>query len=54
MLGKVISYQNSKNFGFLKGEDGKRYFFHKDDWLVLSDPKNGMLINFEVKNEKKV
>ena len=28
MIGTVTSYLSDKNYGFIKGEDGKDYFFH--------------------------
>ena len=32
MIGTVTSYLSDKNYGFIKGEDGKDYFFH-DSYL---------------------
>jgi cold shock CspA family protein len=31
MKGKVIKLVLERRFGFIEGEDGKEYFFHKDD-----------------------
>jgi len=31
MKGKVVKLVLERRFGFIEGEDGKEYFFHKDD-----------------------
>lgn len=28
MKGTIKNYNDEKNFGFIRGEDGKEYFFH--------------------------
>jgi len=33
MTGKVARILTDKKFGFIKGEDRKEYFFHKQDYL---------------------
>ena len=37
MIGTVKSYLSDKNYGFIKGEDGKDYFFHDSS---LKDKKD--------------
>lgn len=37
MIGTVTSYLSDKNYGFIKGEDGKDYFFHDSS---LKDKKD--------------
>jgi len=31
MVGVVLTMKPMQKYGFIKGEDGKEYFFHKDD-----------------------
>ncbi len=31
MFGTVTRYFNERNYGFIKGEDGKSYFIHKSN-----------------------
>ena len=30
--GYIISYHREKKYGFINGDDNKKYFFHKNDW----------------------
>jgi CspA family cold shock protein len=31
MNGKIVRVMGDKGYGFIKGEDGKEYFFHRQD-----------------------
>lgn len=47
MVGTVVRVIHSKNFGFIRTNDGEEYFFHKDNftgfWQDLSkDHASGM------------
>ena len=52
MIGTVTSYLSDKNYGFIKGEDGKDYFFHDSS---LKDKKDinklceDLILEFEQK-----
>lgn len=52
MIGTVTSYLSDKNYGFIKGEDGKDYFFHNSS---LKDKKDinklceDLILEFEQK-----
>lgn len=37
MTGVVVKVLGGKNFGFIKGEDGREYFFHKQDFNGFFD-----------------
>jgi cold shock CspA family protein len=37
MTGTVVRLMPEKRFGFLKGEDGKDYFFHQSDFHGFFD-----------------
>lgn len=37
MTGVIIKVVTGKNFGFIKGQDGKEYFFHKQDFNGFFD-----------------
>ena len=50
MRGKVLTYNDEKKFGFVKGQDGKKYFFHSDDWMLKESPRKGFIIEFETKD----
>lgn len=54
MNGTVKSVITKKAFGFIAGEDGKEYFFHKDDfnghWNDLEEDlanKNKIVVKFD-------
>ena len=53
MRGKVLTYNDEKKFGFVKGQDGKKYFFHSDDWMLKESPRKGFIIEFETKDATK-
>ena len=46
MRGRVLIYNDEKKFGFVKGQDGKKYFFHLDDWIIKEEPRKGFIIEF--------
>jgi len=56
MIGTVTSYLSDKNYGFIKGEDGKDYFFHDSS---LKDKKDinklceDLILEFEQKSTPK-
>ena len=50
MNGYVKNVAGMKQYGFIKAEDGKEYFFHKEDfngfWTDLAlDVENGRTVN---------
>lgn len=58
LTGKVISYQENKKFGFIKGNDGTSYFFHisnidRKHKSRVSELKIGSLVAFEAAAEPK-
>ena len=40
MNGQIKSYVEEKGYGFIKGDNGKDYFFHKDNLRKPGDEKN--------------
>lgn len=36
MVGKVISYNATKRFGYIRGDDGEEYFVHESEVKVPS------------------
>jgi CspA family cold shock protein len=51
MNGTVKFYNTSKGFGFITGEDGKDYFFHKTS--VKKIVKDGDAVSFDVEQGEK-
>lgn len=50
MTGKIIRVIVDKNFGFILGEDGKEYFFHKSEVqneTAFNKRLEGLPCNFE-------
>lgn len=49
MNGKVVRVIVEKNFGFILGEDGKEYFFHKSEVKneTFSKRLEGLPVQFE-------
>ena len=37
MKGKLLNINYDKGYGFLRGEDGKEYFFHRDSLVNKPD-----------------
>ena len=54
MNGQVVRVMSDKGFGFIKGEDGREYFFHRSalqmDWYSL---REGQQVSFEIGNGAK-
>lgn len=48
MRGKVIHYDWSASTGMISGDDGKRYYFSKDEWKSGNEPVNGLMVDFVV------
>ncbi len=48
MKGKVKFFNNMKGFGFIKGEDGKEYFFHHSDIKKEASLREDDEVSFEV------
>lgn len=53
MKGIILRYIGEKGFGFIKGEDGREYFFHKSSLGGRFTPAAGNLITFDVTKGKK-
>jgi cold shock CspA family protein/uncharacterized protein YbjQ (UPF0145 family) len=56
MKGKVTIYLKEKSFGFIKGEDGNDYFFHKNSFnpkLEDKDIFSGLPVSFDPNLNKK-
>lgn len=51
MTGIIKTYLNEKNYGFIKGDDGKDYFFHQSsiDKYDLNKVCEGALVTFDQK-----
>lgn len=50
MKGKIKTYLKNKGYGFIKGDDGKDYFFHEEDFKNKKDVSNlyeGSYIDFD-------
>lgn len=48
MTGKIKTLHSDKNFGFIRGDNGKDYFFHKQEiYGFWDDFKVGMSVEFE-------
>jgi cold shock CspA family protein len=50
MKGKIINFYPDKGFGFIKGEDNKKYFFHISD--VINPGNIDINLNVEFKEKK--
>ncbi len=56
MIGIIKAFVNNKNFGFIKGEDGKDYFFHLSDFengVKSSSLIDGLEVSFDETANKK-
>ncbi len=56
MIGKIISWDNRKNFGFIKGENGETYFLHNSeikDKESMSKFRSQTKLNFDFKATKR-
>lgn len=50
MQGSVISFLPEKGYGFIKGDDGKEYFFHRDEFLdhsIINQLCDGSRVSFD-------
>lgn len=48
MKGRIKRYINKKGYGFITGEDGEDYFFHISQFKGMIEPKNWMLVEFDI------
>jgi cold shock CspA family protein len=59
MNGKVVKIIDQRMFGFIRGEDDKDYFFHRDDFsghfndLVQDLGNKQIAVTFDVTQSKK-
>ncbi|WP_425263363.1 cold-shock protein [Vibrio owensii] len=49
MKGTIKNYLHSKQYGFIKGEDGNDYFFHSSSFKNKQDIQAGALVEFKEK-----
>lgn len=47
MEGTVTSYLDTKGYGFVRGDDGRDYFLHRDDIAPGVEPAHGLRLAFE-------
>lgn len=51
LRGKIQHFESDKKYGFIRGEDGKNYFFHKsalDENVLWGKKLLYQLVEFEV------
>jgi cold shock CspA family protein len=53
MRGKIIDYKIDRGFGFILGEDGKKYFFHISNTKTPLEIDIKVLVDFEFKQSSK-
>ena len=53
MVGKIISFDSKKGFGFILGEDDKKYFFHISNVSNPMDLEIGYRVIFTPEKDKK-
>lgn len=53
MRGRIKRFIEDKGFGFITGEDGQDYFFHISQFKDMVEPKNCMIVNFDIADGKK-
>ncbi len=56
MTGTIKSLQRERGFGFLRGENGKEYFFHQsgmDSSLNFDNLRGGEAVSFEIEQSQK-
>lgn len=48
--GSIAKLKKDKGFGFIRGQDGQEYFFHKEDLVGLNyiSLHEGQMIQFEI------
>jgi cold shock protein len=47
MTGKIKKLIPERGFGFITGEDGKDYFFHRTETIAFEDLYEGDQVSFE-------
>jgi CspA family cold shock protein len=45
--GQVIKLTTDKGYGFLRGDDGKEYFFHRSACQSFETMREGQAVTFE-------
>lgn len=53
MRGRIKRFIEDKGYGFITGEDGQDYFFHISQFKDMVEPKNWMIVNFDIVDGKK-
>ena len=53
MKGKILNFKAEKGFGFIIGEDNKKYFFHISNVLNYTNINNGYSVEFKSKKTSK-
>jgi len=53
MTGKIKTLVNGKDFGFILGDDGKEYFFHKSSAVDFDLLMPGVIVEFTPTKGKK-
>jgi len=53
MKGKILNFKAEKGFGFILGEDSKKYFFHISNVSNPMDIEENYSVDFKVKEAKK-
>jgi len=53
MEGKILGIDNEETLFTIKGTDGNRYSFTKDDWKGEGTPSVGLDVDFEVSEDNK-
>jgi CspA family cold shock protein len=51
--GKITNFKAEKGFGFILGEDNKKYFFHISNVSNPMDIEENYSVDFKVKEAKK-
>jgi len=50
MVGKIKKLIPERGFGFITGEDGTDYFFHRSESIAFEDLYEGDQVTFDVDN----
>ncbi len=48
MIGKIEVYSSAVNAGYIRGDDGNLYAFHKKEWLDKNPPEKDQPVRFGV------
>ena len=54
MRGQILDYVEATQSGIITGEDGARYTFSRSEWNDSSPPRNGLQIDFDVREGEAV